>query len=561
MVKKGQKDLHVVRRLLQLMKNLLPFIALAVLFAVLGFVLTVLIPVLLVYLALNGLTGQVFPTYFWFLFIGLALLRGACRYGEHYFGHYVAFHTLAKLRGLVFRKLRLLTPAALDQTDSGHLLKMIGEDIEALEIFFAHTIAPICTGILSALLIILTFGYFSFPLALIALLIYLLLALVIPLYFAKDLEALIAKQTGERKAYASAFIESLRAMKDLLQFQVVQNHFDQLNESSRKVNKSERRIAQKQFMQLTMTFFIVGLGLLLFGLQDFYQIQLQTLSFSQGLLLLIAFSSSFAPFLELGRLPLGFKRAIYAAKHLFALLDQKEALVKGGAEIESVDQIAIEDLNFSYSPVSHPLYKDLSAIFSQNGIIAIQGESGSGKSTLMKLIMRWYPWQDGKIYLHGRDSLELDPLALQKKIAYLPQHPQLFQQSIRDNLTLGRPAISDAAIWELAQRCGMKERLLACDQGLDTLVSDPNMFSAGERQRLELMRALLKKVDCYIFDEPSSHLDSLNEALLISIIKKECHGLVFLISHRLSTLACADRIFRLDQGQLKEIYRNEEFET
>lgn len=175
----------------------------------------------------------------------------------------------------------------------------------------------------------------------------------------------------------------------------------------------------------------------------------------------------------------------------------------------------------------------------------------------MKLIMKWYDFQSGQISLQNQYIQGLNPAHLQNNIAYLPQTPQLFCQSIRENITLGRSGISNDAIWDLAERCGMTQRLQACPEGLDTRLIDLNIFSAGERQRLELMRALLKEGDCYIFDEPTSNLDSINEALLLSIIKKECHGLVIIISHRRSTLAFADQIFQLEQGQLKEIPKND----
>lgn len=128
-----------------------------------------------------------------------------------------------------------------------------------------------------------------------------------------------------------------------------------------------------------------------------------------------------------------------------------------------------------------------------------------------------------------------------------------FQQSIRENLTFGRQDISDESIWNLAEACGMKDRLLACKEGLDTIIKSPSDFSAGEGQRLELMRALLKDASCYIFDEPTSNLDSLNEAILLDLIKTHCQGLVFLISHRPSTLACADHLFCVKNGSLKEV--------
>lgn len=150
----------ILSRFFQVMNHLLPFIALAVFFAVLGFITTVAIPTLVIVLGFHALNGQQPAWWSLILLIGLALARGAFRYGEHYFGHFVAFHSLADLRKLIFAKLRRLAPAKLDRQESGKFLKMIGEDIEALEIFFAHTIAPICTGFLTAFLMGMYFAHF-----------------------------------------------------------------------------------------------------------------------------------------------------------------------------------------------------------------------------------------------------------------------------------------------------------------------------------------------------------------------------------------------------------------
>ncbi|HER9332398.1 TPA: ABC transporter ATP-binding protein [Streptococcus pyogenes] len=553
MAKPNRSTLSLVWRLLTLMKTLLPWIILAVGFAVMGFVITVSIPTGIAYLGLLAIRQEVIPILALYLLIALAFLRGFVRYGEHYFGHFVAFHSLAVFRNLIFKKLRALSPACLDSQDSGYLLKMIGEDIEALEVFFAHTIAPICTAILSAGLMFWYFCQSSWQLALLALATYACLAIVIPIYFANILQVLLKSQNEGRKDYLSYFLESLRSVKDLLQFQVLDEQFERLIKKSNHVNALDRNVAQAQFLQMALTFFWLGLMILAFSYMVFDGICHDSLSFDKGLLTFIAFTASFSPFLELGRLPLGFKRAMNAARNIFDLLDENVIVDEGTKQIDRLRSVSFEDLSFAYPKRQEPVFKDLSVTFQEKGIIGIKGESGSGKSTLVKLIMKWYNWKTGDIFLNDRNSCLLNAAKLQDTIAYVPQTAQLFQQSIRENLTFGRQDISDESIWNLAEACGMKDRLLACKEGLDTIIKSPSDFSAGEGQRLELMRALLKDASCYIFDEPTSNLDSLNEAILLDLIKTHCQGLVFLISHRPSTLACADHLFCVKNGFLKEV--------
>ncbi|HHJ0119564.1 TPA: amino acid ABC transporter ATP-binding/permease protein [Streptococcus pyogenes] len=553
MAKPNRSTLSLVWRLLTLMKTLLPWIILAVGFAVMGFVITVSIPTGIAYLGLLAIRQEVIPILALYLLIALAFLRGFVRYGEHYFGHFVAFHSLAAFRNLIFKKLRALSPACLDSQDSGYLLKMIGEDIEALEVFFAHTIAPICTAILSAGLMFWYFCQSSWQLALLALATYACLAIVIPIYFANILQVLLKSQNEGRKDYLSYFLESLRSVKDLLQFQVLDEQFERLIKKSNHVNALDRNVAQAQFLQMALTFFWLGLMILAFSYMVFDGIYHDSLSFDKGLLTFIAFTASFSPFLELGRLPLGFKRAMNAARNIFDLLDENVIVDEGTKQIDRLRSVSFEDLSFAYPKRQELVFKDLSVTFQEKGIIGIKGESGSGKSTLVKLIMKWYNWKTGDIFLNDRNSCLLNAAKLQDTIAYVPQTAQLFQQSIRENFTFGRQDISDESIWNLAEACGMKDRLLACKEGLDTIIKSPSDFSAGEGQRLELMRALLKDASCYIFDEPTSNLDSLNEAILLDLIKTHCQGLVFLISHRPSTLACADHLFCVKNGSLKEV--------
>ncbi|VGU77828.1 ATP-binding cassette domain-containing protein [Streptococcus pyogenes] len=553
MAKPNRSTLSLVWRLLTLMKTLLPWIILAVGFAVMGFVITVSIPTGIAYLGLLAIRQEVIPILALYLLIALAFLRGFVRYGEHYFGHFVAFHSLAAFRNLIFKKLRALSPACLDSQDSGYLLKMIGEDIEALEVFFAHTIAPICTAILSAGIMFWYFFQSSWQLALLALATYACLAIVIPIYFANILQVLLKSQNEGRKDYLSYFLESLRSVKDLLQFQVLDEQFERLIKKSNHVNALDRNVAQAQFLQMALTFFWLGLMILAFSYMVFDGICHDSLSFDKGLLTFIAFTASFSPFLELGRLPLGFKRAMNAARNIFDLLDENVIVDEGTKQIDRLRSVSFEDLSFAYPKRQELVFKDLTVTFQEKGIIGIKGESGSGKSTLVKLIMKWYNWKTGDIFLNDRNSCLLNAAKLQDTIAYVPQTAQLFQQSIRENLTFGRQDISDESIWNLAEACGMKDRLLACKEGLNTIIKSPSDFSAGEGQRLELMRALLKDASCYIFDEPTSNLDSLNEAILLDLIKTHCQGLVFLISHRPSTLACADHLFCVKNGFLKEV--------
>lgn len=169
----------------------------------------------------------------------------------------------------------------------------------------------------------------------------------------------------------------------------------------------------------------------------------------------------------------------------------------------------------------------------------------------MKLVMKWYSVRNGEISLEDIDVTNLNSRKLQKKIAYIPQIPQIFSQTIRENLTLGNKNITDDMILEMAEKCRLKDKILSTEKGLDTVInSEKLIFSSGELQRLELIRAFLKKAEIYIFDEPTSNLDTLNEATVLKLIKENVDAMVFLISHRESTVSCADIIYKVEKGKI-----------
>ena len=548
-------SLRLVARLINFMRKLLPVILLAVFFAVFGFLITVYIPAKIISLGFDAVNGQKIKIISLIILVVLAISRGLFRYGEHYFGHYVAFKVLADFRREIFSKLRRLTPSKLDSQDSGALLKLISEDVEALEVFFAHTLAPITTGTIVSIILIIYYLQYNILLALIAVIVYFTLAVIIPNIFSSKLKPHLEIQQKYRKSYTSYFLESLRGMKDLLQLGVEKERFKNLSKESRIVNKKERNVAKLNFLQFSYSFLTIGFGVLAFAFVDFILVNKNVISVKDAVITLVVFSSSFAPFLELSRLPLGLGRALQAAKQTFSLLDENESVGNDGSkEIEKINEIKFENVDFSYPKRDKMIFENLNLHFEDEKIVGLVGESGSGKSTLMKIVMKWYMAKSGKISLNEEDILEIDSRKLQEKIAYIPQFPQIFSQTIRENLVLGNDEITDEEILEIAEKCRLKDVILSTENGLDTKInSEKIIFSSGEMQRLELMRALLKRADVYIFDEPTSNLDTLNESIILNLIKENCKGMVFLISHRMSTVSFSDVVYRVENGKCFKI--------
>lgn len=531
-------------RLFDFGKYLAKYYILAISFAVLGFLITIAIPVYLVYLFF-----VVKPDWIHLVILCvLAIARGLMRYGEHYYGHYVAFHVLAKFRRLVFNKLRDFTPSKLDNQSKGQLLKVIGEDIEALEVFFAHTFPPIMTATINIIILMIYFINVNVAFALVALLTYVLLAVVIPLVFAKYLQPLLLNQNEIKKKYTDYFLQVLNGIFDLVMFNKTKQYFSKLNERSVEVNAIEKQVATVGLVQSASSFLVIGLMIMVFAIVAFNQVNTIT-----ALTSLIVFTSSFAPFLGLARLPLGLKRSLNAASDIFALFDEVVTNKTGDKVTSNIETITTKQLSFSYENRDQIILKNVNLELSEDKIIGIVGKSGSGKSTLVKLIMKWYIATLGKIQINEVNINELDPNKLQENICYIPQYPKIFNQTIRENLTLGN-AIAEDKIIEICRKCNIWDVIEKLDEKLDTpLRFDSKIFSAGELQRLELARAFLKNANCYIFDEPTSNLDSLNEAMFLKLIKENCKGMVILISHRKSTTSIADEVYQVEDGIFKRV--------
>lgn len=539
---------YILQRLLLLVRHLWLRIAGAVLFAVAGYVLTLVIPALLVDWALHAVAQQSIPLWYVGILLVAAVGRGVCRYAEHYFGHDVAFRVLADCRVLVFGKLCRLAPSHLDSHDNGTLFKIIGEDIEALEVFFAHTLPPVATGLVSFVLVGTYFSSVHPALTVIAAVAYAVLVGVLPVLYANRLDGLLRHQNAQRTAYSQFFLESLKGMGDLVQYQVLSQRLEQLRHKSVAVTADEQRVAQLQMRQTTAMYAVVALFVALFTI---VALGSTTGAPVHRIVAVVVFCSSFAPFLELSRLPLGLKRALNAGRNVLAILDQSEPLDDGVQQSNTFGDVALEHVGFAYPQRDkEPVLQDVTVRFeARRHIIGLVGSSGSGKSTVLKLLMRWYDPQFGCTTLNGCDVRQIERRHVQQHFAYVPQEPHLFAQTVRENLIFTNHTADDERIWFVLAQCQLADKIRQLPQQLDTVLRmDQQQFSAGEIQRLALARAFLKDAEAYVFDEPTSNLDSLNEAAFLHIVRQHCAGMVLLVSHRASTVACADVVYEAAAG-------------
>ena len=230
--------------------------------------------------------------------------------------------------------------------------------------------------------------------------------------------------------------------------------------------------------------------------------------------------------------------------------------------LRSLEDLAFENVTFTHQTASQPAVRDISFRIERGRTLAFVGPSGAGKTTLVKLLVGLYRPQAGRILYNGVDSREADMEGLRERIGFVTQETQLFSGTIRENLLFVRPDATDAECLEALRRAACQSLLARAAKGLDTVIGEGGIkVSGGERQRLSIARALLRRPDLLVFDEATSSLDSLTEEEISHTIRDVAESrdvMSILIAHRLSTVMHADRIFVLERGQVVETGRHQE---
>ncbi|BDR56462.1 amino acid ABC transporter ATP-binding/permease protein [Xylocopilactobacillus apis] len=484
----------------------------------------------------------------WLILIFI-IVGGITAFAEQYSGHYVAFKILATIRNLVYQKIQKLAPAGLDQKKSADLLKMVGSDIEAMEIFYAHTIVPLFIGLIFLVGISIIFAIVAPAAGLIYFLCGALIGIFLPLYKANKIKEQNAELSKVQGKIQQQMFEAIMGRDILLQLNAVPVKVDSVEKEYHSEAKVSQKVGflnwQKNWLKLIILIisWVLTAGVLI----------TQAYPFSTVLPLLLAFPFAFKPVEALAALSDPLSKGFGAAKRVFELLDTPEPKTESAdsVQIGQIKDIEVNHLNFKYPSRDVEVLNDINFSLREGEIGGIIGQSGSGKSTLVKLIMKWYHVKPNSITINGTDLDQIDRDSLWEQINYLTQEPQVFSDTIRQNLTLGNDSFNDEELWQILKQVQLSELIEQLPKGLDEVVSSTDLqLSAGEAQRLTLARALLHKSSFLILDEPTSNLDILNEKIILYAIKKHYHGIVLMITHREESLGICDYVWKMSDGRL-----------
>ena len=504
----------------------------------------------------KALGEQIALSYGWIigLTVGCGLIRGLLRYIEQYSNHYIAFRLLAAFRDKIFGALRVLCPAKLESKQKGSIIAMITSDIETLEVFYAHTISPICIAVLVSTTVFLFVGFVSsWYLALVALVGFLFIGIV-PLISSGRLKESGVKYRAEFSSFSAYFLDSIKGIKDIMLNNAGEGREEEVNKRSDVLLKETKKMKHNitragAAIELTVSAFILAalaVGIVL--------VRNDMLSLGRMIIGMVTVFSSFGPVIAVGGLPGNLTQTFASGDRVLNLLAEKPAVeeVKNGKNFD-YENLNVEDLSFSYDGQTEVL-NDVKMHAEKGEIIGIVGESGCGKSTFLKLLMRFWERSGGEIDYDDIDIDKINTDSLLKNVTMVSQTTYLFEETIEDNLRIAKPDATPEEIENACKMAAVHDFIMTLPDGYKTQVTAlGDNLSAGEKQRIGLARAFLRGSELILLDEPTSNVDSINEGIILKALKEQKNKKsIILVSHRESTMAIADRIYKVKEGRMTE---------
>ena len=544
----------VMGHLLKLVTPLAHIMAFTITMGTLGFLAAIFIMVLGAMGLVNLLNFDTHLSFSGILtaLIVLAVARGALRYLEQMSGHYIAFKLLALLRDKVFSSLRRLAFVKLQDKQAGQLVSLVTNDIELLEVFYAHTIAPIMIAFFTSAILLLVFGHLSGWFVLVALSAYLTVGVILPIITTK-----LAREDGRRYRELVGemndfFLDSVRGMKEIQLFGYAKQRLDEIQQRSQKIDTAFERIKDQEAKVRVYTEVAVSAFNILMLFTGLILFSLDKIDFSAFLIGVILLMSSYGPVIALSNLSSNLLQTLASGERVLSLLAEEPELkdVESAVDLKDVSRIDVENVSFAYG--EEQILSDVSLSVKKGEILGIHGRSGSGKSTLLKLLMRFYDPKSGSIKINGEILPNINTRSLRDNMAYITQQTYIFNETIEENIRLARRDATLEEIMEAAKKASIHDFILSLPEGYQTKMTElGGNLSDGEKQRIGIARAFLHNAPIILLDEPTSNLDSLNEAMILkSLLNVKAEKLIILVSHRQSTMAICDQVIGIENGRM-----------
>ncbi|WP_330683222.1 amino acid ABC transporter ATP-binding/permease protein [Peptacetobacter sp.] len=559
---KRRSGLKIVMQLIGLVKPMIPIMITAIILGVLGFLCAIFISIMGGYaiLSISGVSqNSIDLSKIFAVVIIMAILRGVLRYGEQASNHYIAFKLLAIIRDKVFKALRKLAPAKLEGRDKGNLISIITSDIELLEVFYAHTISPVCIAFLTCLIMVIFFAQYSFVAAIIATIAYISVGIILPMItsnYGKDDGNKYRQRFGEINTY---LLDSIRGLKEVIQYgygniriKEIDRQSDYLADLNDNLKKCEGKSRANCDSLILIFSFIMLITCAILNSKGKMTIE-GTVICSMGML------GSFGPVTALSNLANNLLHTFASGNRILDILEEKPLI----EEVSNKEKMSISDelkeniidcknIDFAYlGNADEIILKDVSLEISKGEILGISGKSGSGKSTLIKLMMRFFDASSGEIKISGKNIKDWNTEDIRNSESYVIQDTYLFVDSIENNVKLANLNATHEEIVQACKKANIHEFIETLPNGYDTIIGEGHhQLSGGERQRIGIARAFLHDSDVILLDEPTSNLDSLNEGAILKVLNEErSKKTIIIVSHRQSTMKIADRVIKMKDGR------------
>lgn len=552
-MKREQSGLKIMSRLIVLVKPLAGYMCLAVLLGVLGFLCAIQITVtgLLVLLTAADLSGGIAIKTGCICIIVFAVLRGFLHYGEQACNHFIAFKLLALIRDKVFFALRRLSPAKLEGKDKGNLVSVITSDIELLEVFYAHTISPICIAVITSVIMLIFIGRYSLWLSLVAFIAYVTIGVIIPVISSKvnkDIGMTYRDASGSLSGYV---LDSMRGLLETIRYNNADERLKKMDKRTDSLNILQSKLKKIEGHTGAMTDISIIIFSILMLITGITLYQRGVIGFDGVIVSTVTMMSSFGPVVALSGLAGILTHTFAAGERVLGILDESP-VVEENTDGEDVAFSGMKNENVCFSYDEEKILDHFNMTVEPDKVISITGPSGSGKSTVLKLMMRFWDVDNGKITMSGTDIRNIKTKSLRSNQSLVSQETQLFNESIEANIKIADYNATHEQVVEAAKKVSIHEFIMTLPKQYETNVGElGDLLSDGEKQRIGLARAFLSDAPMIMLDEPTSNLDSLNEGhILQSINESKKEKSIVLVSHRKSTSRIADKAYTVYRGRL-----------
>lgn len=557
--------IQIMGQLIGLVKPLLIFMIAAILLGTVGYLCAIFLTILAGQVVAHGLIPQLFyrmrnPRLVFMpvktiltIMIVIALLRGILHYLEQYCNHYIAFRLLAIIRHKVFEALQKLCPAKLESRDKGNLISIITTDIELLEVFYAHTISPICIAFLTSLFMVLFIGHYHYLAGSLALIAYIIVGVIIPVINGKlgSAEGMTFRNNfGELNSFV---LDSLRGLDETIQYNQGEERKQEIIERSKQLAKQQEYLSYREGAQRSITntvILLASFGMLFLTLFLYLN---HELGFEGIITCTLSMMGSFGPVVALSSLSNNLNQTLASGERVLSLLEEKPLVEEVEGDKETNDSFKGATLNhvtFSYD--DETILDDYSLKLEPGKITGIHGVSGSGKSTILKLLMRFWDVHQGSITVDEEEIKQIPTKHLRNMESYVTQETHLFHDSIANNIAIAKKDATREEIMEACKKASIHDFIMTLPKGYDTEVGElGDTLSGGEKQRIGIARAFLHDAPMILMDEPTSNLDSLNEGIILKSLKESSkQKTIVLVSHRASTMSIAETVYEMKDGRI-----------